>query len=273
MISVTTQMAKTLKQVFVNAPFTMLVRSHLHLFLLHGINPEIGLDAEALDTVSFNDFKEVAGMLNGRCLKATFHGPFIDLSPGSRDSAIRSVTRHRFEQVLRLIPLFQPQSIVCHAGFEKNRFGFFREEWFEKSVEIWKWMAERVSSEGSQLMLENVYELYPDEVRDLFEELKPFQVGFCLDVGHLHAFGKAPMTDWLIELGAYIGQLHLHDNQGNEDDHIALGDGVIDFDLLFSWLKQNRSSPPLITLEPHEEKDLWPSLAYLDKMWPWKEEK
>jgi hypothetical protein len=25
----------------------------------------------------------------------------------------------------------------------------------------------------------------------------------------------------------------------------------------------------MITLEPHREEDLWPSLEYLAKLWPW----
>jgi sugar phosphate isomerase/epimerase len=267
----TPQMRCVLKKVFVNAPFIRLIGSYLPLFLSMGINPEIGLDAEALDTAVLDEYKTVARRLREHALTVTFHGPFIDLSPGSIDPNIRAVTRRRFEQVLKLIPLFRPQSVVCHAGYEQNRFGFFREEWLEKSFEMWSWLAERVTSEGSRLMLENVYEHHPADIRVLFEKLAPQQVGFCLDIGHQKAFGKAPLSDWLTELGPFIGQLHLHDNRGEKDDHIAIGHGVIDFNFLFSWLKKNRATPPLITLEPHEEKDLWPSLTYLDNMWPWED--
>jgi hypothetical protein len=38
---------------------------------------------------------------------------------------------------------------------------------------------------------------------------------------------------------------------------------------LFNKLKTMRKKPPIITLEPHEEEHLWPSLEYLEKIWPW----
>jgi sugar phosphate isomerase/epimerase len=116
-------------------------------------------------------------------------------------------------------------------------------------------------------MLENVYEHGPEELCCLFEQLAADQVGFCFDVGHQQAFGKAGMDRWLTQLGPFIGQLHLHDNHGEADDHIALGSGTIDFTGLFDWLAAHRGRPPIVTLEPHEEKELWPSLEYLARRW------
>ena len=38
---------------------------------------------------------------------------------------------------------------------------------------------------------------------------------------------------------------------------------------IFLKEKQLRDTPLPITLEPHEEEDLTPSLEYLEKIWPW----
>ena len=48
-----------------------------------------------------------------------------------------------------------------------------------------------------------------------------------------------------------------------------LGKGAINFAILFDYLKAERKEPPVITLEPHKEEDLWPSVEYLEKIWPW----
>ena len=41
-----------------------------------------------------------------------------------------------------------------------------------------------------------------------------------------------------------------------------------DFDIVI--LGKNLSlKQPVITLEPHHEDHLWPSLEYLEKIWPW----
>jgi sugar phosphate isomerase/epimerase len=70
-------------------------------------------------------------------------------------------------------------------------------------------------------------------------------------------------------LGNEVRQVHLHDNDGSRDSHLAPGRGIVDFSLLFAFLKARKSPPPIITLEPHREEDLEPCLAYLEAVWPW----
>jgi len=258
-----------IQQVQVNIPFTMLYESYLETFIEYGLNPEIGLDATALDRFSIADFRGIANEFHKNSRTVTLHGPFIDLSAGSPDPAVRRLTRRRLEQLLKLVPLFTPRSVVCHAGYEAKRYGYFKDTWSENSLELWSWMADRVAEHGARLMLENVYEDGPEDIQFLFERLKNKKVGFCLDTGHSSAFGQADLEVWLDTLGPYLGQLHLHDNLGNDDEHLAMGSGLIDFSKLFTYLKKNKNIFPIITLEPHEEKDLWPSLEYLAQEWPW----
>ena len=74
---------------------------------------------------------------------------------------------------------------------------------------------------------------------------------------------------WVQVLGPYLRQLHLHDNRGEEDEHLALGQGSIDFKSLFGLLRAAIKKPLVLTLEPHQEKDLWPSIGYLEINWHW----
>lgn len=262
-------MTRLAKKIQVNIPFTMLHESYLDRFIKYELNPEIGIDAVALDRYSLSDFKEVADQLREHGRNVTLHAPFVDMSPGSPDPKVWALTRNRFGQVLQLVPLFKPETIVCHAGYDQKRYGFLKEIWAEKSLEMWGWLAESLRVEGVALMLENVYEHGPDQIRFLFENLQAQGVGFCLDTGHQAAFGRTPLETWVDVLGKYIGQLHLHDNNGKRDEHQALGRGIIDFEALFKRLVAIRKSPPVITLEPHSEANLWPSVEYLEKIWPW----
>ncbi len=247
----------------------MLYDSYLKAFIDNGLNPEIGLDAAALDRFSMADFKCIADAFHKNSKTVTLHGPFIDLSAGSPDPAVRRLTRKRLEQLIKLVPLFKPRSVVCHAGYDVRRYGYFKEAWSQYSLEIWSWMAERLAEHGTRLMLENVYEDGPQDIQFLFESLKKQNVGFCLDLGHASAFGKSGIEVWLKMLGPCLGQLHLHDNSGNQDEHLSLGSGKIKFDVLFEYLKKKKNTPPIVTLEPHKEEALWPSLEYLTAAWPW----
>jgi sugar phosphate isomerase/epimerase len=260
---------KLLNQVQINIPFTMLHDTYLDRFLEYRLNPEIGIDAEALERFDLSDYQRIAEKIHARLLSITLHGPFIDLAAGSMDPAVKALTRNRFEQLLELVPIFRPAAVVCHAGYDRKRYSYFRDEWMGKSVETWSWLAGCLLGQGSRLMLENVYEEDSRDMRDILRLLKRQNVGFCLDAGHLIAFGRGHLKQWLEDLGPYIGQLHLHDNHGREDEHLPLGKGKIDFRLLFTYLISHNFPRPIITLEPHQEADLWPSLDYLADMWPW----
>jgi len=262
-------MSRLIKAVQVNIPFRMLHASHLKGFIKHGLNPEIGFDAAALDQYALPDFSGIADQLHERGLTITLHAPFMDLSPGSTDPRIWAITQSRFEQLLRLIPIFMPKTLVCHAGYDEKRYGYNRAVWVEKSLDMWSWLAKRVRDEGACLALENVYEHRPEDIRFIFETLQGQRVGFCLDIGHQSVFSRAPLEEWIEILGQYIVQLHLHDNSGKLDEHQALGRGLIDFHRFFKKLITVKKNPPIVTLEPHREEHLWPSLEYLEGIWPW----
>ena len=117
-------------------------------------------------------------------------------------------------------------------------------------------------------MLENVYEDDPDLFVELLQLANAPNLQVCLDVGHLQAFGDGDYGRWLNTLWPHIGQLHLHDNKGDKDDHLALGRGTVPLDFVLNFLAR-RDRQPMVTLEPHQEGSLAPSLEYLSQIWPW----
>ena len=249
----------------VNIPFTWLIEpSWLNLFIEYGLNPEIGLDSAALDEFSLSDFKDIADNFISRHKSITIHGPFLDLSPGSPDPKIRAVSLDRFRQLITAVSIFKPRTVVCHAGYDDARYNFFKEAWLEYSIEAWQWLGNELNAHGTKLMLENVYESDPDEMLMLFQYLDTANIGCCLDIGHQSVFGRKTLNHWFNVMGPYIGQLHLHDNHGDCDSHLGMGNGKINFDPMFRFLKK-LPMQPVVTLEPHNREDLAASLAYLEQ--------
>jgi len=241
---------------------------YLDKFIEFRLNPEIGLDAAALDRFSLADFEGVANIFQQQHPTITFHAPFMDLSPGSSDPEVRKLTRHRLQQTLDLVPLFKPLSVVCHPGYDEKRYGYDPQEWVQHSLETWSWLAGELQPLGSQLMLENVYEHHPREIKMLMQNLDGENVGFCLDIGHATVFSKTSLKIWILEMAPFVRQIHWHDNNGTKDDHLGLGKGAIDFQPLLTHLKTCKNTPPIITLEPHTEENLWDSMAFLENNWP-----
>ncbi len=247
---------------FINAPWYDLKNRYLELFLHHGIQPEIGLEGLCLYNESPHEFSRIAVALNEADLSCTLHAPFFDLAPGALDPEILRVSRSKLKKAAKLIQVFKPLSIVCHLGFEENKQGYKRKEWLKIALATWNELEEVAAANGCLLMLENTYETSPDIHETLLSQLNPATSGFCMDTGHLMSFAKTSWKDWLPRLSPWLGQLHLHDNNGASNEHLGLGQGSFDFVELFQFLSAS-ALRPLITLEPHSEKDLWHSLEYL----------
>lgn len=253
------------RKCFINAPFDQLKNGDLlDLFIAYRLQPEIGLEGNSLWDLSTEEFKNIAGILQETGLSCTLHAPFSDLSPGGSDNRIVKVTREKLRRAFELLPIFKPCSIVCHLGFEENKHRMKSERWLATALETWKPLLERAQQCNTRVMFENTYELTPDIHKTLFKQLKAPLLGFCMDTGHLTAFARTDWQPWLQELLPWLGQLHLHDNDGTGDQHLALGQGIFDFHALFEFLS-NEQKHPLLTLEPHSHEDLWQSLAFIEE--------
>jgi HAD superfamily hydrolase (TIGR01549 family) len=94
---------------------------------------------------------------------------------------------------------------------------------------------EFADGKGLTLGLENRYHYHEipifDEMDILLNEFQQPWVGWHLDVGHLQVLGEmglTPLDSWLIQFGARITGVHLHDVIGIKD-HQTPGTGDVDF--------------------------------------------
>jgi sugar phosphate isomerase/epimerase len=260
-----TKYASITKKCFINAPVDQLFSSGLlELFLSNNLQPEIGLEGNSLWKTNTSRFAQLAEAFKNQNLQCTLHAPFFDLVPGGFDQRVVAVTREKLTKAFALLQVFKPASIVCHLGFEENKHRGKFNKWLETALETWYPLLDMADQENTLVMFENTYEISPDVHEILFEKLDAPHLGFCMDTGHLTAFAHTSWHPWIETLGTRLGQLHLHDNDGNGDNHIALGKGIFDFSELFSFLR-TQPDVPLLTLEPHTEHDLWQSLAYIQK--------
>jgi sugar phosphate isomerase/epimerase len=86
---------------------------------------------------------------------------------------------------------------------------------------------------------------------------------FCFDIGHHNIFSDLPMKEWIDELAPFLAEVHLHDNLGEDDDHLAIGQGKIDFPSFFQRLRENVARPQL-TIEAFDERKVRLSLQALE---------
>ncbi len=248
-------MREILQKIQVHLPFSLLREKMMPRVLGERINPEIGFSYRDLDRFGEDDFRETARQLSDSGLSVTFHAPFMDLRPGALDPLIRQVSRDRLRRVFDLVPWFRPRSVVCHTSFDEKYYTSTEDQWLENSLETWRFLLDAIRGTGTVIALENVYERDPNPLKRLLEALDSAQARFCLDAGHANAFGRAPLELWIGALGEYLAEIHLHDNRGGADEHLPIGEGDVPFRELFDRVR-DRNLKPILTIEPHSERDL-----------------
>jgi len=248
----------------VHLPFAVLLE-RLDWVLANRLQPEIGLEGDTLYATPAAQFARAAAGLRQAGLGCTLHAPFLDLAPGGQDRPILMASRHKLRLAFELIKVFQPRSIVCHLGYEDNKHDYKRETWFATAAETWQELLPLAARHQTIMMLENTYETGPEMHQAMFTRLNSPYARLCLDLGHVSAFARGRWQDWLPALDPWLGQLHLHDNHGQRDDHLPVGEGCLDFAGLFAYLHE-KALNPLVTLEPHSEKDLWQTIKNLDRL-------
>jgi len=241
----------------INVPYSMLLH-RIDFVVETRINPEVYFGAEDLDGCRENDVKHLAHVLQQNGLEVTIHGPFMDLSPGGTDRKVKEVTLDRFSKTIELARFLRPKTIVFHPGYEKRQFDENVTRWLESSLETWKPLVAEAEKNDFVIAIENIYEETPDSLRRLLDGIQSRHFRFCFDTGHHHAFSmrKAPLSRWIETLGDYLWEVHLHDNHGEKDEHLPMGEGGFDFNQFFDLLSLHRLNP-IFTIEPHQEEHLW----------------
>ncbi len=248
-------------EVFVHIPYSELP-TYLPQVEKERVNLEIFFDADNLDHLRQEDLDTVLSVLRKGRLKCTLHGPYQDLSPGSPDAKIREATFHRFIQTIELADRLKPELVVFHPGFDAWHFQEIVEQWFTNSLDTWQRVLKSSEGVGVPLALENVFETAPDNLLQLVSNIGSPRLGLCFDTGHYNVFAKRPLSRWIEMFRPFLMEVHLHDNHGKLDEHLALGEGNFPFDELFGLLRRSESSP-LLTIEAHNEKAARQSLVLL----------
>jgi sugar phosphate isomerase/epimerase len=175
---------------------------------------------------------------------------------------VKDVTIKRFKATLRIAHLLDAAMVVFHSGYEKWKYDHRIDIWLKGSIETWQEILTVAESYNLRLAIENIFEDSPENLRQLMEALDSDYIGLCFDTGHFNLFSKVPLTEWLDTLGRYIYELHIHDNDGSRDQHLAPGKGTFDFDTMFEYFERISKRGLVITVEAHSVDDAIDALRY-----------
>ena len=187
--------------------------------------------------------------LNGFSGDRTVHGAFMDMASASPDPRIVAVTEDRYQQNIRIAQALGAHLIVFHLNYLTNiRTDEYRRSWTEVQAAFWQRMGKRAADSGLTVALENMWEWEPSLIGDVIRQVDRPNVKACLDVAHVYLYSTIPFKDWLAALGDDIVYVHLNNNSGQDDQHRALDDGVIDYAAVLADLR-GLPQAPILSLE------------------------
>ncbi|MBQ8518322.1 MAG: sugar phosphate isomerase/epimerase [Agathobacter sp.] len=184
----------------------------------------------------------------------TIHGAFFDVIPFSPDKRIREIADLRIQQSLDVARRIGAKAVVFHTNYDPflNTESYIR-SWIDINEKYWSRVLE--GNMDINIYLENMFDTTPDIMSELSERLcKHKNYGVCFDFAHA-SLSKVQPEIWAQKLGRYVKHIHINDNDGISDLHLAWGDGVLDRSKFYeSYDKYMKGASILIETSSMENK-------------------
>jgi sugar phosphate isomerase/epimerase len=167
------------------------------------------------------------------------HAPLSDVNIGSVHEPMRQAALNEVMQTVVMCHKLEIPLVTVHPGFIQGIAFLDRGKAVEKTCESVRVLAEFSKKQSVEMVVENL----PANINatcvmasELLEVLEGTDVRICFDMGHANT---ANQTDELLELVDRFGNVHLHNNDGQWDQHNKVDDGSADIRKIVSALKRS----------------------------------
>jgi sugar phosphate isomerase/epimerase len=173
----------------------------------------------------------------------------IDITEPAKGKRIGMVDEvKRAIEIAETIPF---RYLIQHLGVSGQEFDERRLEAGFSSLEEIKVFA---GQRGVEVLIENTpNDLSSAERLNAFLTETHLNLGYCFDTGHAHMTGR--MREEFELMKPRVRSTHIHDNNGEEDQHLFPGQGTIDWSRAMQMLASAADQYPLL-LELREVADM-----------------
>ena len=195
-------------------------------------------------------------------LKRTFHAPFKKIVPHSRDSGIRRRSRDMILRGMETAESLGCSTVVIHSAYDERDDG--PDELERMTDDFVPFIEDLLNRFEPVISLENIHDRNTDFLMGIAGRIGNRRLGFCMDTGHMSAFGEISYAEWYETFRGRILHNHWHDNDGDRDAHGPLGSGSIDWKEI-AGLRQAYAPGSTVALEIPSGEGIRRSLATLEK--------
>ena len=190
------------------------------------------------------------------------HGDFFDVHVFSADEEIVKISIKRIEESMEVARKIGAKKVVFHTNYNSQiKTDFYLNNWIDRNYEVFSNICYKYKD--ITILMENMFDYDYIPLKLLAEKMKDIaNFGVCLD--YAHAFlSKVEPKEWVLNLYPYIKHIHINDNDHISDLHLAVGDGLINWDE-FNELRQEYFSNATILIEVNGIEKIKKSIQYLN---------
>lgn len=171
--------------------------------------------------------REISEVLASTRLRATVHAPYGDLNLATLNYPIWRESIHQIASCITHAASFTDR-VTIHPGYLSPVGKMMPDRAWGQQKKALTEIGRIAADNGVLACLENMIGVKeflcqrPEELLGMTEGIEG--IGITIDIGHAHTVGRVDaFLPWLPS----ARHLHIHDNHGSADEHLALGDGTI----------------------------------------------
>ncbi len=197
---------------------------------------------EGLHELSSKRVAKLNAIAKAKGIRYTVHAPFADINIASPSKPMLNASIKRLEQSMAYASDLQAQLWVFHPGAKTGISSFYPGADWKQNVKSIRELHETAEKHGLNTAIENLPEKYgfimrnPEDFTKFYKETDLADVGIVLDIGHANLENQT--INFLRKLPDKIVHLHVSDNMGENDQHLGIGYGKIDWQQFAETLRE-----------------------------------
>lgn len=175
-------------------------------------------------------------------LKLTVHSPILDMNIASANNRFRNISIRLVMESIEHAAEMGAELVVVHPGMHSPLEYLVPRVHWDYNRESLRKIITNAEKLGVKVAVENMPGNTPcllrnaSEFQSLIAEGLPLHM--TLDVGHANTASQ--LKPYLDNMSGRIIHLHLHDNNGLNDDHMVVGKGTVDWNLVRSKIDPSK---------------------------------
>jgi sugar phosphate isomerase/epimerase len=179
--------------------------------------------------------------------KYTVHAPFVGINIALPPSPLLNATLRRLKNSIVNAASLDCEMWVFHPGLTTATSMFYPGMDWVRNLESVRLLFRFARDHGVEACVENIMKgsvmKKVDEFRRFYDEIGE-DIGLAFDTGHANVVGQ--LEGLLTGFSDKMVHVHAHDNHGKSDEHLGVGYGNIDWNMVAKHLKRVSFSKAVI---------------------------